>query len=343
MQIERDVPLSSLTKFRVGGVAKHFARVTDADEVARAIAYAKERSLPYVILGGGSNVLVSDRGFDGLVIAMQLSTVEENEDSITAGAGCGWDALVARSVEEGRYGIENLSGIPGTVGGAIVGNIGAYGAEIKDSIVSVEALDPRTGSVRTISSNECRFGYRTSLFKEEEGKGLVVLSATFHLPRNGTLRTSYKDLERYEGIHGEIGSLARMREAILAIRSEKFPSDPRIGTAGSYFKNPIVSRSEAERFLSRFPDAPHYDEGEGRKKLSAAWIIDRVLKMRGAREGDVGTWESQALVIINHGNASANDIARFADRIIRSCEEETGIILVPEVVYIGDIDTHTTY
>jgi UDP-N-acetylmuramate dehydrogenase len=272
---------------------------------------------------------------------MKIEHRDWSEDDTLAivGAGVSWDAFVADAVAHGRHGVENLSGIPGSIGGAAVGNIGAYGNEVRDTILWVEALDPSDLRVVRFDNFACRFGYRHSLFKEEEGKRFIVTSVAFRLSKDAPLNREYKDIAAYEEENGTIGTLDGMRAAILAIRARKFPKEGTVGNAGSFFKNPVVTPTVAARFLEKFPDAPVHDTEDGMKKLSAAWIIDRVLKMRGTRDGEVGTWESQALVLINHGDAKASDVARFAKRISQACEEETGVTLSPEVVFIGDIES----
>jgi UDP-N-acetylmuramate dehydrogenase len=260
-------------------------------------------------------------------------------DTVTAGAGVSWDRLVEESVKRDRFGLENLSGIPGSVGGAAGGNIGAYGSEVGETLLFVEVLDTRDMSFARLSSEECRLEYRDSLFKHEEGKRLIILRAAFSVKGNGELDRAYKDIAEYEKQHGEIVSLSDMRSAILSIRGKKFPADGNVGTAGSFFKNPVVGREAASEFLARFPDAPNFPQADGTVKLSAAWIIDKVLNMRGVHDGAVGTWPLQALVLVNYGGAKASELVRFAQMIIERAKNETGVVLTPEVIYV---DTEAT-
>lgn len=338
MNINEHVVLAPYTMFQVGGAARYFVEVTSDDEVKEAIVFAREKKIPHFILGGGSNILVSDEGFSGVVIQMTSSSVLWSADDreVTADAGVSWDALVAESVAHHCFGLENLSGIPGSVGGAVVGNIGAYGSEVNKTLAWVEALDTKTMSVVRIENAECRYGYRDSIFKHEEGKHFIVLRAAFLLGKEGVLDHEYKDVESYEKQKGAIATLKEMRTAILEIRGSKFPSDGSIGTAGSFFKNPVVDSVHAAAFLSRFPDAPNFPQEDGTVKLSAAWIIDHVLHLRGARVGQVGTWESQALVLVNYGGASAAEIKNFAQTIINNAKKETQVVLSPEVVSVGE-------
>ena len=339
MRIQENISLKEFTKFRIGGMARYYVAAKEPEDVRDAVVFAKEHSLEYVILAGGSNVLVSDSGFDGVVIHIQLYNMywQEDEAILIADAGVSWDTVVEESVKKNFFGLENLSGIPGSVGGATVGNIGAYGCEVKDTITWVEAFDPETMSLVRLMQSECHFAYRHSIFKEQKKKELIVLRVAFQLESEGALIRDYKDVAKYEEEAGEITTLIEMRTAILAIRAVKFPKDNSVGTAGSYFKNPVVTAEFAKEFSLRYPNAPIHTTDDGMKKLSAAWIIDHVLHLRGSRDGDVGTWESQALVLINYGDAQAKDISLFAKNIIDACYKETGVILTPEVVTIGEI------
>ena len=229
MQVEENVPLAPLTTFCIGGPARHFARVQNIKEIVRALSFAKEKALKVLILGGGSNVLISDAGFDGLVIKIEMTGVERDGETLIAEAGENWDALVERAVQEGLWGIENLSGIPGTVGAAPIQNIGAYGSEIKDTLAWVEAFDTQSGQVVRLQNSECGFGYRTSRFKKESSR-FVVLRAAFKLNKNGAPNASYKDLA---GISRS--NLDEIRAKVLAIRAGKFPDLQKEGTAGSFF------------------------------------------------------------------------------------------------------------
>lgn len=340
MKIIEHIPLRNLTMFKTGGYAKYFIDATTDADVECAVAFAKEKQIPFFVLGGGSNILMSDRGFDGMVIHMKSNATFWSEDDtlVVADAGVWWDALVGVSTERDRYGIENLSGIPGSVGGGAGGNIGAYGSEIHTSIEWIEALDTNTETLIRLHHDACMFGYRESIFKREEGKHLIILRVALRLGTSGVLKKEYKDIALYEKTQGEITTLQALRTAVLDIRAKKFPSDSSIGTAGSFFKNPIVSQTIAENFSLRYPEAPIFAEVDGRVKLSAAWIIDHVLHMRGVRVSDVGTWSEQALVLVNYGDATADDVARFAKKIILQAYEATNITLSPEVIYVGEIE-----
>lgn len=339
--IEEHVPLAPLTTFRIGGAARYFARVRDVSEVREAFVFARKNALPVFVLGAGSNVLVADEGFPGLVLcvnddAIAYEEVDAEQVCVVAGAGCGWDMLVADTIARGYTGFENLSGIPSSIGATPVQNIGAYGREVGSMISWVEVYDPKRDIVRRLTNAECAFGYRDSIFKKSEGAHFVVLRVAYLLRRTGKPDIAYKDIAEYARTVAPIVTTQDMRDAVLHVRAKKFPTQEEAGTAGSFFMNPIVPIPLANDIGSRFPDMPMYDAGEGMKKLSAAWIIDRVLSLRGVREGDVGTWPAQALIVVNYGNASAHDVRAFTDMIVTRAQQELGITLTREVINVGD-------
>ena len=337
MELRRDISLAEATTMKVGGIARDFVDAESIADVREAIAFAIEEGIPFFILGGGSNVLAPDDGFSGLVLRMSLTgiswDVHGDRMHVHANAGEAWDKLVAATTTKGLWGLENLSLIPGSVGGAIVQNIGAYGVEVCEQVVGVDVLDTKSGEVRVLSAGECLFDYRESVFKSHPE--LLVLGATFMLSSVPHPRITYKDLANTFGnTDTELLTSAQVRNAVIAIRTGKFPDLLHYGTAGSFFKNPLVTRPIAEEFLKRFPDAPHYDQPNGDVKLSAAWIIDHILHMRGSRDGAVGSWDAQALVIVNYGDATADEIKKFISEIQKRTFDETSIMLEPEVVFM---------
>lgn len=339
MQIRENVSLAPMTTMKIGGPARYFCEAASLAEVEEVVDYAARHELPIFILGGGSNILVSDDGYPGLVLRVTMNDVVSREEDgqlfLTVGAGYRWDDIVALAVSFGAWGIEGLSAIPGTVGGATVQNIGAYGCEVGDVITEVEVYDPTAVCVRTLTNAECRFGYRDSVWKHE-GKGLIVLRVTFRLQKKAAPNIAYKDVAAFFAQKGiATPSLGDIRDAIIAIRSAKFPDLSTHGTAGSYFKNPVVSARDAEEFLSRFPGAPHYPLHDGSVKLSAAWIIDNVLQMRGVKAGHVGCWDAQALVVVNYGDASADEVIGFAHEIQERSLLLAHVALETEVIYVA--------
>lgn len=358
IHILEQIPLAPFTTMRVGGNARYFVRVEDIGDLKEAVLFAQTQSLPFFILGGGSNTLVSGNGFLGLVIKIEFKGVTYENNRVTAGAGEVWDEVVRGAVQRNLWGIENLSLVPGTVGGASVQNIGAYGVEACDTIFSVEAFDIETMQVKTFLRKECEFGYRESIFKKN--KNLIVVCVAFELAQNGVPRIDYEDVKKYFESKKNIAPvLLEIREAIIVIRSAKMPAPP-IGTAGSFFKNPIVSLNQYKILKKQFPDIlaynissslgrrvqehsatrsslaeiKAYSQGDGRMKLSAAWLLDHVGNWRGVRRGDAGVHEKQALILVNHGGASAEEMFALANEMKRDIKEKTNVLLEEEVVVI---------
>lgn len=328
MTIEHNIPLAPLTTFRIGGPARYFARAVSAEDIAEALAFAKKNNLKTFVLGGGSNVLAPDEGFDGLVIHIVLAGVERQGDTLAAAAGESWDALCARAVGDGLWGIENLSGIPGTVGGAVVQNIGAYGAALSQTLESVSVWDTESGGVRALAARELGLGYRTSVFKREPGR-FVVLGATLSLISRGAPTLAYPDLAPLRDVHP---GLAEVRSAVLAIRAKKFPDLAEEGTAGSFFLNPVLPKAEAEALRERFPGLPLYAMPETSDiKVPLGWLLDRVLGLRGFRMGEARLFERQALVIAASRAARASDVRSLAEKIKSDVRERIGIEIEEEV------------
>jgi len=341
MIIEENKLLAPFTTFHIGGPARYFVEAREDGEVHEASLFARAHNVPLIVLGGGSNVLVADRGVDALVLRMVSKNISWNDEGefvqVVADAGVSWDALVEECVSRGYFGIENLSAIPGSVGASVVQNIGAYGVEVSTVVEWVEVYDTALHQVRRLDDLECHFGYRASIFKKPEGAHLIVLRVCYRLFKNGTLNMHYKDIISYNATVLPIDSLQTMREAICTIRGRKFPDTNIYGTAGSFFKNPIVEASIAQHFLGQYPDAPQYMEHDGHIKLSAAWILDHVLHVRGVKVGAVSTWEGQALVILAERGARAEEVFQFARQLTERCFEKTQIMLEPEVVMVGNV------
>jgi UDP-N-acetylmuramate dehydrogenase len=342
MNILEHVPLRDHTTFRIGGEARFFIEAHTLEELKDAIRWSHEKKVPFFVLGGGSNILVSDKGIPGLVIKNELRGIETSDRDddrveVCAGAGEEWDAFVAYTVSQNFGGLENLSGIPGKVGAAPVQNIGAYGSEVKDTIVWVEALDSSSQTTKRFSNEECLFGYRFSTFKKPENKKYIITRVAHRLSRNPVPDVRYKDLQEYFAAHSlSSPTVKAVRDAVLSIRSRKLPDITKLGTAGSFFKNPIVALSVYEEIRSRFPDIPSYPVNDKEVKVPAAWLIDKVCHIKGVRQGNVGTYHNQALVVVNYGNAKAQEVKQFTDFIIRSVKEKTGITLMPEVELVGE-------
>lgn len=336
MKIKEKEILKNFTTLKVGGRARYFCRVKSVKDLESAVSFAKQKKLPIFILGGGSNVLIGDDGFPGLVIKMEMKGVKFKDCcgfvEAIAFAGENWDDFVKKSVAKKLFGAENLSGIPGTVGASPVQNIGAYGAEVKDIISWVEVYDTKNLETKIISAGDCRFGYRESIFKKAEDKRHIIIRVAFVLKKNGSLNTSYKDIEEYFlGKKIKKPSLAILRKAILEIRKSKMPDLEKCGTAGSFFKNPIILKKDFLKIKEKYPDIKFYEEGDGEVKISLAWVLDKICGLKGHREGNVGLYEKHSLVLINHGEATAKEILRFANKIAVKVKKKTGLKIKWEV------------
>ncbi len=335
MEVLENVSLSEHTTLRLGGVARFFVSVSSILELRDAISFAKKKDLPVYILGGGSNVLFTDDGWNGVVIHMCILGREYEEDSkgdakVTVSAGEMWDQLVEETVSNGLWGLENLSRIPGTVGAAPVQNIGAYGVEVKDLIDWVEVLDMNTGDLHILSVEECAFGYRDSVFKHSDGKDYIVTRVAFRLFTYPQPKLNYKDLREFFSGRKDV-SVKEVRDAINKIRGEKFPNLTEVGTAGSFFKNPTISNTlhkEVENWLDA--PVPMYKVDENNVKVPLAWILERI-GWKGKKEGHVGCWDKQPLLLVHYGGGSSGEFLGFAEKIMQDVKNKTNIKIVPEV------------
>ena len=289
----------------------------------------------WMVLSGGNNILFT-RDYEGVLltpVACGIEILKQSEEQvhIRVEAGLEWDDLVAWSVNEGLWGLENLSLIPGKVGAAPVQNIGAYGAEAKDCLVAVEYFSVEERALRRILKQECRFGYRESIFKQELKGRVIITAVEFSLSRTPQPNIGYGDVQREVEARGGV-SLHNIREAICAIRRSKLPDTALLGNAGSFFKNPVVDRSVAEQLKAAHPDMPLYPSAEGpeRMKLAAGWLIDRA-GLKGYREGRVGVHEKQALVLVNYGGASGGEVLALARKVQQCVRERFGIEIDTEV------------
>ncbi len=335
--IQENIALKPYTTLKTGGVARYVLTVTNLAELEEAARFIAEKKLSYLVIGGGSNILVPDEGFAGVVILNQLkgvSYLEETEDEIILEAGAGevFDEVVSETVQKGYWGLENLSAIPGTVGATPVQNVGAYGVEMSNVIVGVDVYDMKELSVKYFSVEECEFAYRESFFKTDKGKKYFITTVYIRLKKNSTPKIAYADLQKR--FLGEEPTLVKVREAIISIRSEKFPDWNVIGTAGSFFKNPVIDEEHADTLKKQFPELPMYEAGMGMFKIPLGYVLDKVCRLKGIRYGNVGLYEQQALVLVNYGDASTEEIKKFAQTIIDVVFRKTKIIITPEVQYI---------
>jgi len=335
-----DVPLAPLTTLGIGGPARWMTRAASMDDVAAAHEWAEERSLPLLVLGGGSNLVVADEGFDGLVLQVAVcgvrTTQRADDVTLSVGAGESWDAIVVLAVERGLAGVECLSGIPGTVGGTPIQNVGAYGQEVASVIESVTAFDRDERRCVVLSAAECEFAYRMSRFKGRDAGRFVVCEVTFRL-RAGPPTTTYPDVVARLSQQGVRTAAVRdVREAVLSVRRAKGmvidAADPDTRSVGSFFMNPVIDRAA---FIRIDGNPPHYMMDNDTVKIPAAWLIERSGFGRGHADGAVGLSTKHPLAIINRGGATARDVVRFARRIKGAVLDRFGIVLRPEPIFVG--------
>lgn len=336
MKLRRNVSLAGLTALRAGGPARYFTEVKTKGELKEAISTARGKKLPFFVLGGGSNVLFRDEGFPGLVVKMGFKGIEfkkgkRGKTLAIVGAGENWDGFVSKTVSKRLHGLENLSGIPGTVGASPIQNIGAYGAEAKDSILWVEVFDAKREKFFRLKNKKCLFGYRDSVFKKPAGRDYIVTGAAYLLSRGGRPNLKYKDLsECFPDAERFSPSPAAIRRAVLEIRRRKLPDWKKLGTAGSFFKNPVVSGRRFAALKKKYPAMQGFAEGRG-MKVSLAWILDKVLNLNGLKLGKAGLFRRQPLVLVNCGGAKSEEIRKLAETVRKKVFSKTKIKIEFEV------------
>ncbi|WP_347058118.1 UDP-N-acetylmuramate dehydrogenase [Blastococcus sp. HT6-30] len=329
MQVRSDVPLAELTTLAVGGPAERLIEVETPAELVAAVRDADEAGRPLLLVGGGSNLIAPDEGWPGDVVAVRTRGIDRSGDWLTVQAGEDWDALVAHTVGERLAGMEALSGIPGSTGATPVQNVGAYGQEVAQTITGVRVYDRAGRTERFLAPAECGFAYRDSRLKREPGR-FVVLDVTFALdPGELSAPVAYAELARTLGIEvGRRAPLADVRDAVLALRRGKGmvwdPADPDSRSAGSFFTNPIVAAARAVE------GCPSWPAGDGRVKLSAAWLVQHAGFGRGTRDGRVGTSSRHSLALTTEDGATAAELLAFADRVVATVRERFGVTLVRE-------------
>jgi len=347
MTIQDHVPLAPLTTLQVGGPARYLVEAASEDDVREAVDFARAKDLPLLVLGGGSNLLVADSGWPGLVIKIAIGGISQQEENGTllmdAGAGVNWDQFVAQAVASDYAGVECLSGIPGSVGGTPVQNVGAYGQEVSETIEWVRAFDLKANRVVILPEEACGFHYRTSIFNTTERGRYIILRVTYRLRQDGTPSLKYADLQRHFAATGSPPSLAQMRAAVRQIRQSKgmliVPGDADSRSAGSFFKNPVLSevqfRDLATRAELKGLKIPSYPALDAQRKVSAAWLVEHSGFSKGFTLGAAGISRKHALALIHTGSASAADIVRLKETIQRGVEKTWGILLEPEPVFVG--------
>jgi UDP-N-acetylmuramate dehydrogenase len=359
MTIQENVPLAPLTTLKVGGEARYFAEIRREDEIAQAIEFSRSRAVPVFVLGGGSNLVVADTGFPGVVLRIAIGgivspTAEEATGSavlFSVGAGVVWDDFVAQTVSQNCAGLECLSGIPGSVGGTPVQNVGAYGQEVAETIESVRAFDLKDNRIVFLPKPACGFRYRSSMFNSTQRDRHVILRVNYRLKRGGLPSLKYADIRKYFAEKNSAGgraeksspSLAEVRDAVLTIRRRKgmliVPGDDDCRSAGSFFKNPVLSDEQLKDLTSRVTaeglTIPNYPALDAQHKIPAAWLVEHSGFAKGYVSGNTGISSKHALALINRGDARASDIIHLQDEIQRGVKAKWGILLEPEPVFVG--------
>ena len=352
MQVLENIPLAPLTTLRIGGPARFFAEARNIAEVQQAVTFAASRDLPLFILGGGSNLVVADAGWPGLVLkvgvdGIEQSTGHDHDESgkviFDVGAGESWDKFVSRSVMARCAGVECLSGIPGSVGGTPVQNVGAYGQDVSETIVSVQVLDLKDGQIHELCKEACGFSYRSSIFNTTETGRFIILRVSYALTPEGKPRIDYADLKRHFAGRETTPDLAETREAVRHIRALKgmliVPGDADCMSAGSFFKNPVLSEPQHEdlkrRAGARGLTVPSYPALVTHKKISAAWLVEHSGFTKGYGIGRAGISSKHALAIVNRGGATAVEVLALKEQIRYRVQEIWGVYLEPEPVMVG--------
>jgi UDP-N-acetylmuramate dehydrogenase len=350
VRLLENIPLAPLTTFKIGGPARFLVESANPGEVQEAAAFAHSRDLPLFVLGGGSNLVIADSGWPGLVLKIAIPGIDQepaHDESgkilFTAGAGESWDKFVSYSIQARCAGVECLSGIPGSVGGTPVQNVGAYGQEVSETIVSVQVLDLKDNQVHELCREACGFGYRSSIFNTTERGRFIVLRVTYALTPNGKPHIAYADLNHHFEGRETPPNLAETREAVRHIRALKgmliTPGDPDCQSAGSFFKNPVLSEAQhadlKERAAARGLQVPSYPALDSHHKISAAWLVEHSGFSKGLASDHVGISRKHALAIVNRGKATAAEVLALKDQIQQRVQEIWGVSLEPEPVLVG--------
>ncbi|MFY0684993.1 MAG: UDP-N-acetylmuramate dehydrogenase [Balneola sp.] len=335
LSIKENFDLTNYNTMGVSAKASFFVEVSSVQELQKAVEFAQQNQLEILVIGGGSNMLFKS-DFKGLVIHNSLlgkELLKNNEIKIAAGEN--WHELVLFCIQNDLGGIENLSLIPGSVGAAPIQNIGAYGVELQDVFVSLEVLVIASGEVKTFTKEECKFGYRDSIFKKELKGKVIITSVTLGLKKENEVNVSYRALsDKLEEKGIKNPTIEDVSKTVIEIRQSKLPDPSEIGNTGSFFKNPIISTEHYNQLKSDFPQIPCYPISEKQVKVPAGWLIDQ-LGWKGKKVGDAGVHDRQALVLVNHGNASGKEIWNLATQIRLSVSKKYDITLTPEVNIIG--------
>ncbi len=336
MNMLQNVSLSNHSTMRLGGPAAYLADIASRIELEEALAWAEQNNLPVMMIGGGSNIIWKDEGFAGLVLVNKIlrfeETIEDDNYYVTIGAGEDWDQAVARTVAQGATGLEYLSLIPGTAGATPVQNVGAYGQEIANVLVSVEAYDTQTKSFVSIPSFECEFGYRTSRFKTTDRGRFYITAITLHLTKAAPQPPFYRALEQYLQDNSITQYTPQtIREAVIAIRQSKLPDPAQVANNGSFFANPLIDEGTLAQIQATYPDIPHWPTADGRFKIPAAWLLEQAgFKDFHDAETGMGTWPKQPLVLVNEHAQSTAQLLQFRQKILDAVQQKFEITLEQE-------------
>ncbi len=335
MDVMTNISLKQYTTMKLGGEARYMATADSASDVVSLYRNARKENLPIFVLGGGSNVITHDEVFEGIVLLNKIkgfeviSETDETTD-VKIGAGEVWDEVVEKAIELGLQGIEAMSGIPGTAGAAPVQNVGAYGQEIADTLISLEAYDSKTDTIVTISADECDFSYRNSIFRDKEKGRYCILNITLRLNKAEPKPPYYASLQRYIDKNDirEV-NLSVIRVAVLNIRSEKLPDPAELPSAGSFFKNALVEKWKLEELQKEYSDIPNYAMSDGRYKIPTGWLIDKA-GLRGYRSHGMRVYEKNALVLVNDSATGYDDLAAIREEIVQIIFDKFGIKIEQE-------------
>jgi len=333
MNIKKGVKLSKYTTFKIGGKASYFVEVESIKELRESLIFAQKNKLKNYVIAGGSNILIPDEGLNGLVIKINIKGIKFLGKSVLVGAGEDWDDFVKKTLSKNLYGLENLSGIPGSVGATPIQNVGAYGVEVSNFIKKVETLDKRNLKIKTFSNKDCKFGYRDSFFKTKIGQNFVITKVIFSLNKKYKPNISYKDLKNYFKTT-KTPTVMEVRKAVLKIRRGKFPDLKKVGTAGSFFKNPVISAKHYKSLLKKNPQLPGFEVKNNQVKIPLAYILDKILGLTGFGIKNVALYKKQPLVFVNLNKAKQRDILKLQKEIEKKVFYKTKIKIFPEVTFL---------
>lgn len=339
LEIRENVDIREYCTLKVGGHFRYFISVSSVDELKEALGFAKEKNIPIRIIGSGSNTVFPDGILENVVIKLDISGFEiidetDKYSDIKVGTGENWDSVVSRSVDMNLSGIEALSAIPGTTGATPVQNVGAYGQEVKDTILYVEVYDLQDGTVKNLSNEECKFSYRDSAFKNEERNRYIIISVVFRLSKDKHKVPDYPGVKKYfeENVIAN-PTLHQVRDAIIKIRKNKLPNPKEIPNVGSFFKNPIVSNSKADELKTIYSNMTLFVVDENHTKIPAGWLIENA-GLKGHDFGSLSTYVHNALVLVNNGKATRRDVENVKNKIINTVFDKFGITIEPEPEFV---------